>query len=158
MRLFAATVMLALPLFVQGLLHQSAKGVPQESKARPSKTVPKEIDQESARRAVKTNQQVIKRLMRAVHRGPYSPLVQLQSVAKSKEQPNWEKLAPVVEWVEIMGVALHEQPADKDERTYSRIANELKAAVKAKHQQRLVASIKQLSASCGRCHGWAPPK
>lgn len=103
-----------------------------------------------------TNEKLVKRLMRAVHRDAESPLVTFDSLLNQKEpKPDWAVLDAKASLVEIMAISM-DVPHSKGQG-YKKVADELRAATKARDFKKFKASVKQLHGTCSQCHGWAPP-
>ncbi len=103
------------------------------------------------------NQKTLKRLMRAVHRDPDSPLVVFnQFIKKEIDKPDWKVLDAKASLVEIMAITL--QHPESNGKRYLEVATKLRAATKSENLEEFKTSVKKLNQSCAACHGWSPPR
>ena len=119
----------------------------------------------------KVHKKLVKKLMRAVHRGPDAPLVVLDAAAKSSQKNkasgkpvavDWDVLSAKAKMVQIMADALASPGSENGkpgrEKGYAEVAKSLVEATKQKKLDALNAGVAKLNRTCSACHGWAPPQ
>jgi hypothetical protein len=133
---------------------------------KPSAKQPKEKNNEALKTQSKTTgakkpelkklgpkELLIKKMMRAVHRGKNAPLVVLAAETKAKK-PNWEHITKSAQFVEIMADMLREKD-NKQPGLYVAAAVELTAASKTRDLKKATKALASISTSCTGWAGWA---
>ena len=111
---------------------------------------PKSKQRSVAKSDAKRQKLLIKKMMIAVHRGPYSPAAAIDEELK-KPKPDWKKLEKSAEFIESMSLILSSKSNKAAYGEYSKLTIDGIKNRKLESARKAFASFKT---SCASCHGW----